>query len=172
MSKLLYVSANHQSSERLPIIAYTQFNMFGNVLDIRPAGENKIIVFEVPSSKYYSKGSDVVNVMSLKRQSADIAVIEDALAAHRAETGDENAALTDIHLTVRLTYQPTKNNDIKPNQAQLVRVGESEPKVIETEVLKAPVETKMTSPSTEDDLIFQKLLLTLIISQNHNSDKL
>lgn len=130
-------------------------------MDVRTEGQNKVIVLEAPFPKNQSKETNVFDVIASESQSEDVAVIEDALAAHRAEIGDENAALKDIYLTV--CY-------IKHNQVQLIRVGQSEPKIIEPEAVKYPVEIKATF--TEDELTFMKLLLTLIISQNHNSNEL
>lgn len=148
-------------------MAFTQFNLFGNVLDVRPAGKNKVIVLaEATFSNDQSKESDVFDVMSFSRQSEAVAAIEEALAAHRAETGNEKAALTGVHLTARLKPQTTKNaegKNIKGYQVQLVRIGKAEPKVVEAKTATdAPVEAKAT-PATakataeavaEDDVPF------------------
>lgn len=131
-------------------------------MNVRTEGQNKVIVLEAPFPKNQSKETNVFDVIASESQSEDVAVIEDALAAHRAEIGDENATLKDIYLTVC---------HIKHNQVQLIRVGQSDPKIIEPEVVEYPVESKDTF--TEDELTFQKLLLTsVLINQNHNSFEL
>lgn len=155
----------------MSIIAFTQFNLFGDVLDVCAEDQNKVIVLAVASlSKSPNTEPEVFGVISSAQQSEDVAAIEEALVARRAETGDEKAPLAGVHLTVRFALQSANNAENKRNQVQLICVGKSEPKVIETEVTKAPVEIKATS--TEDELTFQKLLLTLLINQNHNSNEL
>lgn len=146
-------------------MAFTQFNLFGNVLDVRPAGKNKVIVLaQATFSNDQSKESDVFDVMTFARQSEAVAAIEEALAAHRAETGNEKAALTGVHLTARLKPQTTKNaegKNIKGYQVQLVRVGKAEPKVVEAKTATeapakaAPATAKATAEAVaEDDVPF------------------
>lgn len=145
-------------------MAFTHFNLFGNVMDVRPAGKNKVIVLAEATFGNDQKQSDVFDVMTFGRQSEAVAAIEEALAAHRAETGNEKAALTNVHLTARLKPQTTKNaegKNIKSYQVQLVRIGKAEPKVVEAKTAtEAPVEAPVVAkaaPATavaEDDVPF------------------
>lgn len=117
-------------------MAFTQFKLFGNVLDVRPAGKNKVIVLaEATFSNDQSKESDVFDVMTFARQADAVKAIEDALAAHRAETGNEKAALTGVSLVARL--KPQTIDGKKGYQAQLVRIGKNEPKTVEATAVEA-----------------------------------
>ena len=133
-------------------MAFTQFSLFGNVIAIRQAGQNKVIVLaQATFSKDTNKKSPIYNVMSFARQSKEVDELEAKLAAVREETGNENAALTNVHLTAHLAVQ----EDGKL-QAQLVYLGKKAPKTVTATdaEAEAPATDAPVAEATADDVPF------------------
>ena len=87
-------------------MAFAHTELFGNVLDVRPAGQNKVIVLaEATFSKDTSKKSPVYNVMTFARQAKEVEALEAKLAARREETGNEKSALQNVRLDAYISVQ-------------------------------------------------------------------
>lgn len=97
--------------------------LYGNIISIRPAGKNKVIsLAEATFSKDQSKESDVFDIMTFERQSEVVAAIEEALAARRAETGNEKAALQNVKVDIFISVQKNKDTGFKEYQPQLSKL--------------------------------------------------
>lgn len=118
--------------------------LFGNVISIRQAGKNKVVsLAQATFSKDQSKESDVFDVMTFERQSEEVAAIEDALAARRAETGNEKAALQNVKVDVFISVQKNKDTGYKvyqPQLSKLLSIGKTSFVTAKAEEADAPAE--------------------------------
>lgn len=118
--------------------------LFGNVMDVRPAGKNKVVVLaQATFSKDQSKESDVYDIMTFARQAEEVAAIEDALAARRAETGNEKAALQNVKVDVFISVQKNKDTGYKeyqPQLSKLLAIGKTSFATAKAEEADAPAE--------------------------------
>lgn len=74
----------------------------GNLVDIRQAGQIKILVlssYNFNSKKDDNKPSDYYEIKVFPKQMDKIADLEQALADRRAETGNEKSALKNVKLS-------------------------------------------------------------------------
>ena len=156
--EITHVRAQRQSSERFYTMSFTNFPLFGNVIGIRQAGQNKVIVLaQATFSKDTNKKSPVYNVMTFARQAKEVEALEAKLAARREETGNEKSALSNVHLTAHLSVQ-----DDGSLQAQLVYLGKKEPKTVEAKeaTTETPVAEKAAAKAApavdvvDDDVPF------------------
>lgn len=118
--------------------------LFGNVISVRQAGKNKVVsLAQATFSKDQSKESDVFDVMTFERQSEEVAAIEDALAARRAETGNEKAALQNVKVDVFISVQKNKDTGYKeyqPQLSKLLSIGKTSFVTAKAEEADAPAE--------------------------------
>ena len=105
-------------------MAFQHTVLFGNVIDVRQAGKNKVIVLaHATFSKDTNKKSPVYNIMSFARQSDEVAIIEDGLAARRAETGNEKAALQNVKIDSFVSVQA--DGSLQAQLSKLLSVGKT-----------------------------------------------
>lgn len=117
--------------------------LFGNVTAIRPAGKNKVVVLaQATFSNDQSKKSDFFDVMTFARQAEEVKAIEDALAARRAESGNENAALQNVKIDTFVSVQKDKDGHkiYQPQLSKLLAIGKTSFVAVKADDAEAPAE--------------------------------
>lgn len=104
-------------------MAQTQTKLVGNLLDIRQAGQNQVLVLsQYQSSPDYTEPA--MDIMAFARSNDQVKILQDALdkANADAKEGDKRKAVKNVQLLAHVEPQTDENGFVSGYQLQLQTV--------------------------------------------------
>lgn len=143
-------------------------SVYGNVIDIRPAGKCRVIVVALANFKNKDAAPKYWQIFSFARQNEIVDVLQEKLDNRRKETGNAKAALTNVKFDTyiatqddgsiqaqlsKVYFENTKSTKATP--AKAAKKAPKAKKAVHKEVAEAPVAQDVAPVAVaQDDIPF------------------